>query len=274
MAIETGQVYRSTLEVRQADGTLVTPSTSAYTVTLPDQTTAAGTVAVVSTGKLTGDYTTAQAGLHKGKWVTTVPGTVKTDWFDVREFRSLLPLDEARDYLGVLDTTWDEKIRSLLTGITRLIERRIGSCCIRPVTDEMIYGDVREAIRFPSGPLPTAASVTSIASVYTWGRTWAAADLIVDPAASMAYPVDGTCFTDGPWKWNGTVGRRVIPDDVLEGAKEALWDLWATQRGLSADQIEPALDEVAAFETSFPQAWRLPPRVLQMLDGEHIPGFA
>ena len=35
MAIETGQTYRSTLEVRQADGTLVTPSTSTYTVTLP-----------------------------------------------------------------------------------------------------------------------------------------------------------------------------------------------------------------------------------------------
>src|SRR5215475_3624643 len=163
MAIETGQTYRSTLTVRQADGTLVTPSTYTYTVTLPDQTTAAGSVAAASTGQLTGDYTTTQPGLHKGKWVTTAPGTVKTDWFDVREFRSILPLDEARDYLGVLDTTWDEKIRSLLTGVTRLIERRIGACCIRPVTNEFILGDVRDLIRLPSGPLLTSASVTSIA---------------------------------------------------------------------------------------------------------------
>jgi hypothetical protein len=274
MAIETGQTYRSTLEVRQADGTLITPSTYTYTITLPDQTTAAGSVAVASVGHLTGDYTTVQAGLHRGKWVTTSPGTVKTDWFDVREFRSLLPLDEARDYLGILDTTWDEKIRSLLTGITRLIERRIGTCCIRAISGEFIPGDIRDAIRLPSGPLPTAASVTSIISIWAGGPAWAAADLTVDPDGSMAYPADGTPFTGGPWQATYTAGRRIIPDDVLEGAKEALWDLWATQRGLSADTIEPALDEVAAFETSFPQAWRLPPRVLQMLDGEHTPGFA
>src|SRR5215471_8595827 len=187
MAIETGQTYRSTLEVRQADGTLVTPSTYTYTVTLPDQTTAAGSVAVASVGRLTGDYTTAQAGLHKGKWVTTSPGTVKTDWFDVREFRSLLPLDEARDYLGIADTTWDEKIRSLLTGVTRLIERRIGSCCIRQIIGEFIIGDIRDAIRLPSGPLPTSASVVSITSIYPAGNTYAAADVICDPDSSMVY---------------------------------------------------------------------------------------
>jgi len=274
MAIETGQTYRSTLTVRQADGTLVTPSTYTYTVTLPDQTTAAGSTAVASVGQLTGDYTTTQAGLHKGKWVTTAPGTVKTDWFDVREFRSILPLDEARDYLGVADTSGDEKIRSLLTGVTRLIERRIGSCCIRPVTGEFIYGDILDAIRIPSGPLPTNASVTTIISIYPAGDSWGTADLICDPDASMVYTRDGTPFTGGPWTWSGTVGRRIIPDDVLEGAKEALWDLWATQRGLSADTTAPDLLDAATFETSFPSAWRLPPRVLQMLDGEHTPGFA
>jgi hypothetical protein len=272
MAIETGQTYRSVLEVRDEDGSLVTPSTSAYTVTLPDQTTAAGSVSVLSLGHLAADYATTMAGLHRGKWVTTVPGIPKTDWFNVTEYRSLLSLDEAREYLGQADTSRDEVIRSMLGGITRLIERYIGTCAARTVTGEFIPGDIRDMIRLPSGPALSATAVTSIVSVWSGGPAWATADVFAD--GTDVYPADGTSFTGGPWRATYTAGRAVIPDDVLEGAKMALWDLWAVQRGISADQLEPTLQETADYETSFPSGWRLPPRVMQMLDGEHVPGFA
>ncbi|HEY5987032.1 MAG TPA: head-tail connector protein [Streptosporangiaceae bacterium] len=276
MAVDAGQTYRWTLDVRDASGAPANAATIALTITLPDQTTLTPTVAnpPAVTGSYIYDHVTTLAGLHKFTSVTTSPGTAKTDYVNVRAYRSVLGLDEAREYLNVTDRSRDELIRSTLGAITREIERHIGTCVIRAIANEFIPGEVRDAIRLPSGPLPTDTSVTSIASVYPWGPSWATADLIVDGAGSMAYTADGTPFTGGPWRWSGTAGRAVISDDVIDGAKMALWDAWATQRGASADQLEPSLSETGDYSAGPPPGYRLPPRVLQLIGGEKIPTFA
>jgi hypothetical protein len=274
MALDVGQTYRWTYEVRDASGALANATGITLTVTLPDQTTAAPAVTnpPAVAGKYFADYVLTQPGLHKFAGVTTAPGTAKTDWISAREYRSILSLDEGREFLGVLDTSRDEVIRSMLGGVTRLVERYVGTCVPRQITNEFIPGDIRDMIRLPSGPALSATAVTSVVSVWSGGPSWAAADVFAD--GTDVYPADGMSFTGGPWRWSGTAGRQVISDDILEGSKMALWDLWAVQRGISGDQQEPSLQESADFETSFASGWRLPPRVMQMLDGEHVPGFA
>ena len=273
--IDLGASYLIAFDVHDASGALAHAATATLTITLPDGTpdTPAITDATVS-GQYRLAYLPAAVGHYGWTAVTTTPNESWSDAFNVRAYRSVLSLAAARDFLDLRDTSRDPVLRSMLAGITRLIERRIGTCVIRVITDEFIYGDVRDVIRLPSGPALSATAVTSIASTWPGGRTWATADLIVDPGGSLVYPADGGPFTGGPWKAAYTAGRSVFSDDIIEGAKAALFDLWAVQRGVTADQLEPSMEEVSAYETAMPPGWRLPPRVMQMLDGETVPGFA
>ncbi len=277
MALDVGQTYRWSYDVRDAAGALTNAATITLTITLPDQTTATPTITnpPAATGKYLYDYVLTQPGTYKFAGLTTAPGTAKTDYASARDYRSLLGLDEAREYLGLPDTSRDELIRSLLGAVTKHIERYIGTCIPKAISGELIPGDIRDTIRLPSGPALSTSAVTSIISIWSGGPSWAAADLTVDAVpGGQVYPASGMPFTGGPWRWSGTAGRLVISDDVLEGAKLALWELWAPLRGVTADQIEPSMSEVSDYETAVPPGWRLSPRVLQLLDGEHMPGFA
>lgn len=273
-----GQVYRSTYTIYDLDGP---PSSVALAVTKPDGTAQAPAPATgdpTISGRdytWTVDYTLPAAGLYGFTWASESPDTSRpTDWITCTEYRSILSLADAREYLDIRDTSRDEVLLGTLAGITALIERYVGSCVVRQVTGEVIPGTSREVIRLPSGPVPTTSSVTSIESMYPGGPSWAAGDLIVSPAAGTVRTANMQGFWQGPWTWTGTAGRLVIPADVIEGAKAALFDLWAPQRGMSADSLEPSMEEVTAYETAVPPGWRLPPRVMQMLDGERMPGFA
>ena len=274
-----GQVYQTTYTVYDVN---TSPSEITLVITQPDGT-AVDPPPTIGAPAVDGknytysyDYTLPAAGPYGFTWSTTGPGTSRpTDWITCTEYRSILSLADAREYLDIRDTSRDEVLLAKLNAITRLIERRIGTCVIRQVTAEVIPGNCLRALHLPSGPVPAADSVTSIASLYPGGPSWAAADLIVSPATGTVRRADGHRFWAGPWQWTGTAGRLATPPDVTEGAFMALFDLWAEQRGVSADSLEPSMEEVTAYETAVPPGWRLPPRVLQLIDGEKLlTGFA
>jgi hypothetical protein len=274
--IDLGAAYLIAFDVTDENNAPANATGVTLTVTLPDGTTATPTVTnpPLVTGKYRLTYLPASAGRYEWVAVTTVPNTSWADSFSVGTFRSILSLTEARDFLDLRDTSRDPVLRGTLSGLTRLIERYIGTCVPRTVTDEWVYGDTADMLRLANGPLLSATAVTSVTSIWAGGPTWATADLAADPAAGTVYTADGSGFTGGPWKATYTAGRQVITPDVTEGAKAALFDLWAPQRGMSADSIEPSMEEVTSYETAVPPGWRLPPRVMQMLDGERMPGFA
>jgi hypothetical protein len=272
--IETGTLYRATLTgITGPDGLPADPATLVCTITLPDGTTSLPTVVKDSTGNYHADYLTTKPGPHTAQWTGTVPNITETDAFNVSTYRSILSLDDARTYLNLRDTSHDELLRALLAGITKLIERQVGTCVPRTYTADPVPGQLRDFIRLPHGPVPTTSSVTSITSVYPGGPTWDASMLIVDPRYGTVRTVSMIAFYYGPWTATYTAGRAEIPADIIEGAKAALYDLWAVQRGVSYDAIEPSMAEVAAYE-AVPPGWRLPPRVMQFLDSERLPQFA
>jgi len=274
--IDLGAAQLIAFDTYDASGALANVTGVTLTITLPDGTpaTPAVTNPPAVTGKYRLTYLPAAIGHYEWTAVTTAANEAWSDSFNVRAWRSILGLDDARDFLDLRDTSRDPVLRSVLAGITRRIERRIGTCVIRAITGEFIPGTVCDAIRLPSGPPLSAVAVTSVTSTRPGGPSWAAADLTADPGTWMTWPVDGSPFTGGPWLAAYAAGRSVFPADVIEGAKAALYDVWAVQRGVSADQQEPSMDEVSAYELAPPPGWQLPARVTQMLDGETIPGFA
>lgn len=276
MSVDLGGTYRASIAVKDANGVPANATTVTLAITTPDQVVT--TVAPVNPPAVTGlyiwDYQTAQSGLHEFDWATTAPGTAQTDYVNVRKFRALFSLAEARDYLAQGDTSRDQSIRWAMAAATRLTERIVGTCVIRTFTGEWAGGSYRDIIGLQHGPLPSETSVASVASVWAGGPSWVTADLAVNPEAAVIRLRSLLPFWFGPWKITYTGGRTEIPEDIISGCKEILWDLWATQRGNLTDQQEPGLAEVTAFEQGIPAGYVIPGRALQYLESERRPGFA
>jgi hypothetical protein len=249
VAVDVGQLYRATYEVRDANGAL-TNATVSLAVTLPDGVTAAPgspfTPVNDSTGVYHVDFATATVGLHKFAWSSASPTTNKVDWVSVRRFISILSLAVGRDYLGQQDTRADEKIRSLLASTTRQIENRVGPVVVRSFTDRIRTGCY--ALRLPQRPVVT---VTSITSIPTPATVYLTADLEVDTTAGVVRLVSDQPFKDGPWTAVYSAGRLDPSDDIIEAAQRLLWHAWTTQRGITADSVTPDLDDVGNYERAF-----------------------
>lgn len=272
--IDLGQVYEATLTLA---GQSSPPSTVSLTITLPDQSAVTPSVgpgaASGSDWLLTVDYPTVQAGLHKAAWVTTGPGTAAVDYFSVRQFISVISLAEAKEHLNKTlgASAADGELRRFMMAATEVVESKVGACVMRQVTAEFIPGDFRRVIRLPSGPVPDAASVTSIASLRANGPSWATADLIVNARAGTVQTADCRGFWAGPWQWSGTAGRRVVPERLEHAAKEQVRHLWETQRGAQP----PALMQgEETFTTAAGWTFSVPRRVAELLEPDVIPVVA
>jgi hypothetical protein len=277
-----GQVYESSLTVKDQTGP---PSSVTLAITKPDGTlvTPAPTLASGSQAGadwvVTYDYTLPAAGLYGFTWATQGPGTAPpTDWVNVTDYRSVISLADAQAYLGAEGMPAGQ-LQDLCNTATRLAETICGTLVVRQFTD-IIPGRDRHRLRLPHGPLPAADSVTSVTSLADPTVTWATADLAADPAAADIWRADGLPFTSGPWQAVYTGGRTVISGLAVQGVKEILWDLYATERGVTRDTDSPDLAEAASFEASMAgtgmPGYRIPPRALACLNAERvtIPGFA
>ena len=276
MSTDVGAVYRTTLEVLNASGVPTAPATNVLTVTLPDQTTATPAITTDSAGEYHVDYPITQEGLYKFAWVTTGPITSKTDYENGTAFRSVIGLQEARDYLKLDDDSQDEMLRQIMGAATELAESVVGTCVIRTFTNEQIPGYTRSVIRLPHGPLPNNLSVASITSVWASGPVWLTAALSVYPNTGTCEPLNMQGFWLGPWLATYTAGRTVIPQRVVLAVKEIIWDLWAPVRGLQSDQQEPGLEETSQFDYQLGMLpnYTMPVHARALLEAEASPGFA
>lgn len=267
--IDTGQVYHATLTIRNQ---AAPPGTATLTITLPDGTTTSpnpGTGAANGADWLISyDYATTMAGLHKAAWQTTSPGTATTDYFNVRNFVSILSLAEAKAHLSAGPAvTWtgdDDELRNFLAAVTEVVESKVGPCVRRTVTQRIADGGCTLALtQFP------VISVTSVTSVWTGGPSWTGASLVLDgDAGTLTTQLGAVPFYYGPWDVVTVVGRPIVPEKYLHAAKELLRHLWETQRG-QLQSAPLAASEGETFVTSGGWAFSIPNRVLELL-GDHM----
>jgi hypothetical protein len=276
--IDVGQVYPARFDVADASGAPVNPATVALAITKPDQTLVNPAPVITNPpavlGTFTYDYVIADEGLHVFAWSSSAPVAAKTDYVHARRFRSAVSLAESRDYLNQQDTRRDELIRSMMMAATEEAEKIVGTLVPKVVTGEWVNGQYKDVIQVAEGPLMSATSVTSIASVWPGGPSWATADLIINPEAGTLRARDMLGFWWGPWTISSyTGGRVVIAEPIRLGILEILWDLWTPERGATADETYPSPTEAEAFTWSVPAGYHPPPRAMALLEPYERPGF-
>ncbi len=270
--IDTGQVYHATLTLKNQ---AAPPATVTLAITLPDGSTvtpAPGTGAASGADWVIAcDYTTVQAGLHKTAWQTTSPGTAAVDYFNVRDFRSILSLAEGKLHLTGGDiskwTADDDELRNFLQASTEVIESKVGACVRRSVTERITEGPTLVLATRP------ILSVTSVTSVWAGGPSWTTSQLLVDGDAGLVDPQYGAVpFYWGPWDVAEQAGRAVIPERFIHAAKELLRHLWDTQRGqLESGPLSASSGET--FTSTAGLTFSVPYRVLELLAGDMLPAI-
>lgn len=272
MSTDVGALYRTTLAVVSASGQYVTPGAVALSVTLPDMTIASGAVVTDSTGQFHCDYLMTMPGLHKFTWSSVGPNSSETDYENAINYRSVVGLAEMRKFLGITDTSRDDVLRDVLGAATHEAEKICGTLVPMQVTNEHIPGNTRQTLRLPSGPVLDATSV-SIQSEFPGGPQWTNDMLLVYTESGVIETLSMLGFWFGPWKATYTAGRAELTPALVLGVKEIVFDLWANQRMITADQLEPGLVETARYETMLPQGYRIPPHARALLETEPMPGF-
>lgn len=274
MSNEVGSLYRSVLSVTDANGTAVDAATAVLTVTLPDGTIATPSVTHDGTGAYHVDYLFIQEGLHKFLWTTTGPVTSKSDYQSAEVFRSILSLDDAKNFVNFGASSNEDILRQIMQAATELCEGIVGSCVQRTLTNVRIPGRSKMAIRLPGAPVPSISSVVSIQSIWSSGPMWTYAngDLIVSPESGVVELASMVPFWQGPWTANYTVGRLVIPQSVQLAAKEIVYDMWSTQRPYGMDEMEPGPEATARFEQMI-SLYTIPAHAKALLSTYEMPGF-
>jgi hypothetical protein len=274
-SLEIGQSYRSSIAVTDSTGALVAPATKVLTVKLPDQTTVTPAVQTLTLGNYYVDYVFTQEGLHAFSWLTTSPFISETDYQNVNTFRSVIGLNEAKDYINFGNSSNETILRQLMAATTEMIENVVGTTVQRLITDEYIPGNTKAAIRVPQAPVPTVNAVTQIKSIWAGGPIWtqAAGDFVVSPDSGVVYLKNLIPFYFGPWLATYTAGRLVIPQAIQLAAKEIIFDMWANQRPYGADELEPGPETTARIEQMI-ATYSVPAHANELLNAHAIPGFA
>ena len=203
--------------------------------------------------------------------------SVGSDYFNVRAFKALCSLAEARDYLGVLDSRQDGLIRALMGAATKLTEGVVGTCVIRSYTDDWISGTERTVLQLPAGRCRPPPSVTRIRSVYQGlalgSPSWDASMLLARPDTGTVYTSSRLPFWGGPWLADYQAGRTEVADNIVGGYLDILWDLYGTQRGQASDHDFPGPQEMAQVESLIPPGYEMPHGALEQLEPDRMPAF-
>ena len=278
MAIDVGGTYRSEYKVYNDVGVLTPPSTKTFTVTLPDQTTTSPSITTVVAGSYYSDYVIAQEGLHKFVWVTTGPVTSKTDYENAWLYRSVVGLQEMKEYLSQVTTSQDPLIRELMHSATEMAEKIAGTCVITTFTDIDIVRTNKPVIRLPRGPLVNTTNNITISSMWPGGPVWThtagTPALIVHKNSATVEPISQQGFYMGPWKATYTAGRTVVPQRIVLAVKMIVYDLFSIHRGNLADPLSPDYDEMSTMESRIPSGYEMPTQARALLKRESRAGFA
>lgn len=251
-----------------AGGVLVNAVTATLVITLPDGVSTAPAVTVTNPPAVTGQYeyaytTLTQTGQYRGTWTFTMSGgrtAVYTEFFDVdsTDPNWIISLRQGKKQLNIPagDTTDDEEIGDYISGITRVIEDRIGACTPRTVV-EYQPGDCF-VIRLNEGPV--LGQITSMVPYLSAGTTYATAETKVDADGRLRL-VSGLAFTWGHYEITYMVGRRPVPSNAKIAARIILQHLWETQRSSAGVPLQATDDATVVPGFGF----AVPNRALELL---------
>ena len=249
-----------------------TSGTASVTVTAPDGSTSTPTVAGTGSGPFTATGPATLAGQHVVRWA--LAGTspqAYTDAYSVTAAADalLVSLADAKAHLGKSVTASDEELRAMVRTASEAAEVITGRVWRQRTVVETHTGGT-SVLSLRRTPVQSVTSVTVNGSATT---SWA-----LDADAGLLYAGS----TAGAGRWGPgllnvvvtyVAGPAVVPDMVLQGVKELIRHLWATQRGAAplnarqqqatggADDVDPRL------------GYALPRRVEQLWAPFEAPGF-
>jgi hypothetical protein len=264
---DLGATARLTAECREPGGALVTATTAAVTVTLPDGTTATPTASETPTvGMYRADYVTADAGRHTVRWVFTGPAHAYTDSFDVRDEAppTVLSLQDAKSLLKKQDAVDDPLVRFWLEATTRAVEYFTGPVVVRTVTED-------HQVRLVNS-LALRKTPVSVTSLRDGGTDYDTTALHLDPVTGAVTRKSGGQML-GPLQVVYRAGRPVISANILAGAQLILQHLWRTNAGPGRPQR--GMDDYDVTEPIPGLGYAIPNRAVQMLNPDDDgPGLA
>lgn len=275
MAVDVGDVYPLTVEIRDANGVLANAGAVTLTITLPDATTVAPPLAISnpSTGVYQADYPTVQAGRHTARWVATGANSSSfADVFDVYDAAPgyIISLADAKAVLRLTASTSDEELRPYIAAATKVIERHRNEVVVRRSITEF-YQLYRRSVPTLALRQSPAVSLTSVATVDGF-RTWnigPPGGLHLDPTTGVV-SVEYEAWLYGHLQIVYVAGYQVVPEDFQQAAKLIVAHLWSTRRGFSG---VPAPGNVATAMPSLGLGFAIP-RAAQELLGAGVPGIA
>ena len=241
---ELGAVYPAALNITDANQQPANPATVSLVITQPDQTTVPCTITLPPpvTGQLRYPFPTAQPGRHLVNWNTTGPITAYTDVFDVNEAAppSIISLADAKQTLA-MDPAWtqdDDELRAKLRAITASIERYMRTVyAYRTVTETItrpVIGTpwmMPSALRLTYVPVITVTSLVTISQANVITTTYDTINnMWVDPEAGLIHRYNGPPFA-GRMQATYTAGYKIIPYNIIEGARILTQHMWESRRG-------------------------------------------
>lgn len=260
-----------TLQVTTPDG-----NTTSYTPTqgLPPDVSSADSG---PTGWYYYEYVTSQVGRHTVSWTATgTPGVgtgvgARTDAWDVRSAvdYSIISLSDAKRRLRIDqdDTAFDEDIRLYLEAITGVVEKLAGCCVVRQVTDRVRAGGLMvELNRWPVyQPAGQTYQLIAMTPVLTYGLTYDLSLLTVNIAegapGNYVRHTAGLPFIYGPYDFTYTVGRPVIPSNIILATSIILRHQWGLERAGDPRGLAAPDDD-----TTLMWGFAIPNRALEILD--------
>lgn len=284
MPYDLGAVVPLDWQATDVTGAPANATTITLSITTPDGTTSSltptqGLPPDQSAGSSTGwyyfDYPTTQVGRHTIRWVgggTPGPGVgvgAHTDSFDVRSGTddTIISLSDAKRRLRITDDAYDDDVREYLGAITGVVEKLAGCCVIRQVTDRIRAGGIEIALdHWPVyQPAGQAYPLIAMTPVLTYGLVYDLSLLTVNQAENapggFVRHTAGLPFIYGPYDFTYTVGRPIIPDNVMLATSMILRHLWGMERsGNRSGMTNPGDDTTQMW------GFAIPNRALELLD--------
>lgn len=256
-------------DVKDANGTLVTATTSALTITLPDGTTTAPSIPTPSpAGQYRVTYVPAVKGRYVWRAVMTGPNAAYGDTFEVRDPAStaLLSLADAKTQLKITNTASDDELRGYLESATEIVESYVGPIVPRSFT-RRVNMRYRQYIHLPH---TNVTAITGLTLVSDGSTPIALTSLSVDPTTGIvSFKTPGGIFPYNDMDITYTVGQSYVKANWITAAGLIVQHLWQAKLGNlpSIQGDDPGYVVTGAGH-------RVPYRAIALLDPDSVGDFA
>jgi hypothetical protein len=226
-----------------------------------------------STGWYYYEYVTQQIGRHTVSWTASgTPGVgsgvgADTDSWDVRSATDdmIISLADMKRRLRLTATTaFDQDVREYGLAITGVVEKICGPVVVRTVVERQRAGGMFIMLnrRPVYQPATQPYEIVAMTPVLTYGLVYDLSLLTVDMDLGEIRHSAGLPFIYGPYDMTYTVGRPVVPDNIILGTSIILRHLWALERpdGRGGGAAPPGDDVTMMY------GFAIPNRAIEILE--------